>query len=364
MGAQESNEIKDRLQTPSRISYTRPNDNFAIYSMTYKITIASDPSVSFEADENDSILNAAHNAGIDIPSCCENGICATCKGCILKGDINYPEQEPEGLMEDEAQDGQALFCCAHPTSDLTIDHPELLLPGEFPARFFKVSLANKSELGPLVTGFSFKIESKIPFRFLPGQYIELIVGTQRHPLSIVNQPGDEFVECHISSSHDREDILELVQQIETAEKLMIHGPLGRAYFRDNRDGDIVFVAGGGGITPMLSMLKPALETGRPVHFYWGTRTADHFYQREKLEALANSHPSLTLSFAVSDASNDFDGPICNIHECLLNDLAKLSAPTIYMAGPAPMITATHKALIEQGIMREQMISDAFSYLNI
>lgn len=330
--------------------------------MSFKVTIASSPKTTFDVEENESILDAAHRAGIDIPSCCENGICATCKGCILKGDVNYPEQEPEGLMEDEAASGQALFCCAHPSSDLVIDHPELLLPGEFPARFFKISIHEKTALSSNSFKYLFKTESKIPFKFIQGQYIELIIGTERFPLTIVNQPGDEFIECHISHSHSTEELAQFADKIDSAEKLMIYGPQGRAYFQANPAGDTVFLAGGGGVTPMLSMLPPALATGKNVYFYWGARSEHFFYQKEQLNQLANDHPQLKLNFTLCDPDLPEHGNY--IHEELLKEIEQLNEPTIYMAGPPSMITNAYDALLEKGITREQMHSDAFSYLNI
>jgi len=72
--------------------------------------------IDFELDSNGkTILDAAQDAGADLPFACKGGVCCTCKAKVLEGsasmDVNY------ALMPDEVENGYILTCQAHPTSE-------------------------------------------------------------------------------------------------------------------------------------------------------------------------------------------------------------------------------------------------------
>jgi ring-1,2-phenylacetyl-CoA epoxidase subunit PaaE len=86
-------------------------------SFDSKVQIILDGDViDFELDSNGkTILDAAQDAGADLPFACKGGVCCTCKAKILEGtaimDVNY------ALMPDEVENGYILTCQAHPTSE-------------------------------------------------------------------------------------------------------------------------------------------------------------------------------------------------------------------------------------------------------
>jgi ring-1,2-phenylacetyl-CoA epoxidase subunit PaaE len=64
------------------------------------------------------ILDAAQEAGVDLPYACKGGVCCTCKARVIEGsvrmDVNY------SLEKDEVEAGYILTCQAHPTSSKVI----------------------------------------------------------------------------------------------------------------------------------------------------------------------------------------------------------------------------------------------------
>lgn len=74
-------------------------------------------SVPVRADE--TVLSAAHAAGVDLPTSCGSGVCTTCAALILEGQVN--QTDGMGVSPDLQAQGFALLCVAYPLSDLKIE---------------------------------------------------------------------------------------------------------------------------------------------------------------------------------------------------------------------------------------------------
>ncbi len=70
----------------------------------------------------ESILESARRENVELPFGCGAGGCSVCKVKVLKGEVEYPEGLPMGLLAEEAAEGLALVCVAHPASDLVLEH--------------------------------------------------------------------------------------------------------------------------------------------------------------------------------------------------------------------------------------------------
>jgi len=80
----------------------------------------------FATPSNQSLVQAARQAGIRLPSSCRNGTCRACMCRLESGEVIYPAARP-GLSPDERDEGWILPCVAHATTPLVIIVPHARL---------------------------------------------------------------------------------------------------------------------------------------------------------------------------------------------------------------------------------------------
>lgn len=162
-----------------------------------------------------------------------------------------------------------------------------------------------------------------------------------------------------SSSH-------LHDRVQVGDVLKIKAPAGRFFIDANSELPIVLVAGGIGVTPMMSMLSWCLaeQPRRTVHLYYGVRRSSDQAFKQTLESLAAAHPNFHLNVVQSDPAPDdvpgHDGQhVGRIDVDLLRRTLPHGRHQFYVCGPPAMMASLVPALHEWGVGAQDIHFESF-----
>jgi predicted ferric reductase len=139
--------------------------------------------------------------------------------------------------------------------------------------------------------------------YKPGQYCYLKItslGRESHPFSFTSSPlQKEYFSIGIKNAGD---YTSKIGNIKVGDKAYIDGPYGTFNHLDKNGKELVFIAGGIGITPFLSMLHYIKETdpSRKITLIWGVRSQNDMIFSSELEDLKKRVPNLSVVHILSE----------------------------------------------------------------
>lgn len=336
--------------------------------MSYKVTVKPSGH-TFEVADNETILNAALEAGINLPYGCRDGACGACKGRVLEGQVTYAGQLPAALTENERFAGYALFCSAMPLSDLVIESREVLNNNGIRPRVLPVRVQKMEKLSHDVMAMYLKLPSNERMQFMAGQYVDFMLKDgKRRAFSLANAPhSDDLLELHLRLIPGGKFTEYVFQEMPEKAIMRMEGPLGSFYLREDSDKPIIFIAGGTGFAPIKGIIEHMLhhKMQRPITFYWGARSLQDLYLPELPKQWTSEYSNFTYIPVLSEplAQDEWRGRTGLVHEAVLADHADLSGYQVYCCGNPQMVEAAHLAFQERGMPENEFFSDAFTFSN-
>ncbi len=222
--------------------------------------------------------------------------------------------------------------------------------------------------------------SGAPLVFAPGQFFTVLVELAKGELyrraySISSVPGDDDSRrARITIKRVRDGVVSnhLNEHAREGDILTVLGPSGSFTLPPpgERPRRLYLIAGGSGITPLMSIARAALaeEPSMEVSLLYGNRgVADIIFGAELAELALQAPSRFTIRHVLSEPFGDFratrgilDREMIAAELLALGPLDLLEGAAFYLCGPEPMMIAAREALLERGVAAEQIHEERFS----
>ena len=194
-----------------------------------------------------------------------------------------------------------------------------------------------------------------PFR--AGQYVNLFVEVDgvrtSRPYSIASPPGSDTLDITVRHKPDGFVSPYLLGRVQAGQVFQTSGPAGSFYHEPLTHGrHLVFLAGGSGITPFMSMIRHNEKCGGPlkIHLLYGNRDPGDVIFGKELSSLAVTAPWFEYTPVFSDPPEGFGGLSGFLDASTIREtIGGAANQTFYLCGPGAMYDFCSAALAELGV---------------
>ncbi|UCD71450.1 MAG: 2Fe-2S iron-sulfur cluster binding domain-containing protein [Syntrophobacterales bacterium] len=316
----------------------------------------------------ESLLSTLMEQGIFIPSACGGrGSCGYCRVKVHEGGGPLLPTETPWLEPEEVKDNVRISCQIKVRGNMYIEiPPELFLIKEFRSRVEALY-----DLTDQIKELRLRLIEPDTITFKPGQYIQFQVPEYKEC------PESVYRAYSIASTANEPDGITLMvtkvpgglattyihEVLKEGDEVAFNGPYGDFYLRDS-DREIMLVATGSGLAPIMSILHQMAEEGisRKTTLIFGARQKKNLFYLEEIEAFKKRIPGLEVILALSSPEEEDRwqgerGRVTDVLEKIVKNGANKEA---YLCGNPAMVEATVELLTKKGIPEELIFYDKFT----
>jgi len=215
-----------------------------------------------------------------------------------------------------------------------------------------------------VTEISFK--KPVGFDYQAGQFLFIRFPRfegykELFPFSISSDPSQKYVRITVKRSGDYTS--ENIPMLKKGDQAIIMGPYGKfgeSYLK--HDKDMLWIAGGIGITPFLSLAKHESNhpSGRNIFLLWATKNKEDAFHDKELEAEKNKNKNFEYILWSSKERGRL-----NINHVvkMIEKKMDINEIKILMCGPSPMIYGLSRSFHKLGIPYHNILFEDFNMLD-
>jgi len=329
---------------------------------------------SYDCPAGVALLDAGLAAGLHIPHSCRGGACGTCKARIVQGAVDHGWVMSFAISDEEKAEGFCLTCQSKPATArivlqmvnpmLARDAESVVVPAEMEAQ---VLAAHR--VTPTVLRLVLAPPPTMRFAFRAGQNLELAVPglDQPRPYSMAHAPAGDGTApdgqlAFYVTRHDKGRASGwLHDAVRPGDVLAVRGPYGE-FHAPRGDLPLLGLAGGTGLSPILSLIEQALAEGAtaPVKLIVSVRDRSEIFAVDTLSALARRHANFTFGFTLTREKVE-GGPWLagRVTEILAREQPDLTRTRVLIAGAPAFVDDVRAAVLLRGTPPDGVAIDSF-----
>lgn len=199
-----------------------------------------------------------------------------------------------------------------------------------------------------IAAYSYRAGQYAHWRFLTAD-----MWTESHPFSFSSIPGSDYIRITYKVSGD---FTKQLERIMPGTRVLIDGPRGSFTADRAVTKNVLLIAGGIGVSPLLPIAETLLARGKNVHIIYSIREqTDAVFTPEfvHLKKTMGDHFALT-HYETGDTNR--------LTEVTLAPYTRYAAElTVYICGPETMSQAVHGMLVSLGVPTKQILSERFMF---
>jgi len=195
------------------------------------------------------------------------------------------------------------------------------------------------------------------YNFTPGQATHIAINksgwkAKRNPFTFTCLPEDDFLEFTIKTYPEHKGVTNELLKLKEDDELMLEEVFGAISYK----GEGVFIAGGAGVTPFISIfrdLHAKNEVGNNTLIFANKTKADILLEKEFTDLLAKNFINILSDEKTDGYANG------QITEDFLKAYVNSTTQHVYVCGPPPMMEAVQKQLSNLHIPKKAIVVEAF-----
>lgn len=197
------------------------------------------------------------------------------------------------------------------------------------------------------------LEKPANYTFTSGQATEVAINKEnwkeeRRPFTFTCLPDDDYLEFTIKTYPSRKGVTNQLLSLQPGDELILHDVWGAISYKDEG----VFIAGGAGITPFLSIfrwLASQNKIGGNKLIFANKTKADIIHEEEFRQVLGNSFINILSDETIAGYEHGF------ITEDFLKKHISAVKGKFYVCGPPPMMDVIQKILNNMGVGDDSVV---------